>query len=375
MKKLFTICAAAFLIGSAAAAGQTNDRTDDFYGYWFIQAQGGIGHTVGESTFGNLISPAASFNFGYRFTPVWELRAGIGGWQAKGALVNPTEIYRYNYLQGSVDVMADICSMFSGYRISRAVSPYLFAGVGVNGAFCNDQANSLKAYFPAGSYLWEGSRISPVGRFGIGTDIRIVDAVHFNLEVGANFLSDHFNSKQGDALDWQLTAQAGFTFNIGLKKHKAVRQSAPAPVPAPVPEEKPAPAPTPAPEPKPEPAPVPVAEEAAPSAPVFEAQKRDIFFRIGRYELRDQETGKLEELATMAKDNPETKIQVTGYADPQTGTAERNMYLSQKRAEAVASWLEDNGVAADRITVEYRGSEESPYGTPEENRVAVCVIK
>ena len=361
--------------GIFQVVAQDSGKTDEFHGHWFIQVQGGIGQTVGETSFGSLISPAASFNFGYRFTPVWGLRAGIGGWQGKGAVLGPTETYRYNYLQGNVDVTVDICSIFAGYRQSRALSPYLFAGVGLNGGFNNSEAQALSGQFPSDNLLWDGSLISPAGRFGVGTGIRITDAVQFNIEVNGNFLSDRFNSKRGSAVDWQLGAVAGFTFNIGLKKHKAVRQSAPAPVPAPVPEEKPAPAPTPAPEPKPEPAPVPVAEEAAPSAPVFEAQKRDIFFRIGRYELRDQETGKLEELATMAKDNPETKIQVTGYADPQTGTAERNMYLSQKRAEAVASWLEDNGVAADRIKVEYKGSEESPYGTPEENRVAVCVIK
>ena len=361
--------------GIFQVVAQDSGKTDEFHGHWFIQVQGGIGQTVGETSFGSLISPAAAFNFGYRFTPVWGLRAGIGGWQGKGAILAPAEVYRYNYLQGNVDVTVDICSIFAGYRQSRALSPYLFAGVGLNGGFNNSEAQALSGQFPSDNLLWDGSLISPVGRFGVGTGIRITDAVQFNIEVNGNFLSDRFNSKRGSAVDWQLGAVAGFTFNIGLKKHKAVRQSAPAPVPAPVPEEKPAPAPTPAPEPEPEPAPVPVAEEAAPSAPVFEAQKRDIFFRIGRYELRDQETGKLEELAMMAKDNPETKIQVTGYADPQTGTPERNMYLSQKRAEAVASWLEDNGVAADRITVEYKGSEESPYGTPEENRVAVCVIK
>ena len=68
-------------------------------------------------------------------------------------------------------------------------------------------------------------------------------------------------------------------------------------------------------------------------------------------------------------------IEVTGYADPQTGSAKRNMYLSRKRAETVAKWLETSGVSADRIVVKYKGGTESPYETPAQNRVAICIVR
>ena len=144
----------------AMTYGQDNNAgkdTGEFNGHWFIGVYGGIGQTVGETSFGNLISPAAGFNFGYRFTPVWSLRAGIGGWQGKGALLAPTREYKFNYLQGSVDVMVDICSIFSGYRMSRALTPYLFAGAGVNGSFNNDEAQAFKSSFPSDNLLWDGA--------------------------------------------------------------------------------------------------------------------------------------------------------------------------------------------------------------------------
>lgn len=373
-----------FLTVTGVQARTPAGKTDEFHGHWFITVQGGIGQTVGETSFGDLISPAAALNFGYRFTPVWGLRAGLSGWQAKGAIVGPTEMYRYNYLQGNVDVIVDICGIFSGYRMSRALSPYLFAGVGVNGAFNNVEAQSLASRFPADGYLWDGSKVFPGGRFGVGTGIRITDAVQFNLEVNANILGDKFNSKQGSAVDWQLGVLAGLTFNIGLGKGKSKAKSQPAvvaPVPVTVPEEKPAPeddgqASAPA---APVPVPTPV-EEAAPEqeeTPVseFRSEKRDVFFRIGRYELRESEMAKLEELAAIARENPGTVVEVTGYADPQTGSAKRNMYLSQKRAEAVAGWLETAGISKTRIKISYKGSTESPYDTPEKNRVAVCIVK
>ena len=185
-------------------------------------------------------------------------------------------------------------------------------------------------------------------------------------------------------MDWQLGALAGLTFNIGLGKGKSKAKSQPAvvaPVPVTVPEEKPAPeddgqASAPA---APAPVPTPV-EEAAPEqeeTPVseFRSEKRDVFFRIGRYELRESEMAKLEELTAIARENPGTVVEVTGYADPQTGSAKRNMYLSQKRAEAVAGWLETAGISKTRIKISYKGSTESPYDTPEKNRVAVCIVK
>ena len=194
---------AAFVSGAVTVYAQSSGsgKTDEFHGHWFIQVQGGIGQTVGETSFGSLISPAASFNFGYRFTPVWGLRAGIGGWQGKGAILAPAEVYRYNYLQGNVDVTVDICSIFAGYRQSRALSPYLFAGVGLNGGFNNSEAQALSGQFPSDNLLWDGSLISPAGRFVVGTGIRITDAVQFNIEVNGNFLSDRLNSQRGSAVD------------------------------------------------------------------------------------------------------------------------------------------------------------------------------
>ena len=363
----------------AMTYGQDNNagkNTDEFNGHWFIGVYGGIGQTVGETSFGNLISPAAGFNFGYRFTPVWSLRAGIGGWQGKGALLAPTREYKFNYLQGSVDVMVDICSIFSGYRMSRALTPYLFAGAGVNGSFNNDEAQAFKSSFPSDNLLWDGSKVFPVGRFGVGTGIRISDAVQFNVEVNGNFLSDRFNSKRGSAVDWQLGAQAGFTFNIGLKKNrKSSAASQPYVAPAPAPAQEPAPKPEP--EPQPQPQPEKQVEEPAPApqpAPVVEEYLDNVYFLIGKYEIRESEAAKIRTIASRLKEAPTAKVSLTGYADAQTGTPERNYYLSQKRAEAVTAALEEAGIAKDRIKVAYKGSTEAPYDKPEENRVVICIV-
>ena len=384
MKKTITMiltAAAVLLSGAATSARDGLPETDEFRGHWYIQVQGGVGQTVGETSFGSLISPSAAFNFGYRFTPVWGLRAGLSGWQGKGAVLGPTEVYRYSYLQGSVDVMADICGIFSGYRAGRSLSPYLFAGVGVNGGFNNSEANSLSGRFPEDNLLWTGRSILPAGRFGLGTGIRITDAVHFNVEVNANILGDRFNSKRGSAVDWQLGALAGFTFNIGLKKG---RKAEPVPSSAPVPVAVQMPEPSEPSEPsrpgsaEPSSESVDSAESGEPSsaesAPQFNPVQEDIYFSIGKSVIRPGEKTKLAEVVSLLESYPEAVITVTGHADRATGSAGRNLELSKERARNVAAALMDGGVSGDRITVLYKGDTENPYSEPERNRVAICIV-
>ena len=384
MKKTITMiltAAAVLLSGAATSARDGLPETDEFRGHWYIQVQGGVGQTVGETSFGSLISPSAAFNFGYRFTPVWGLRAGLSGWQGKGAVLGPTEVYRYSYLQGSVDVTADICGIFSGYRAGRSLSPYLFAGVGVNGGFNNSEVNSLSGRFPEDNLLWTGRSILPAGRFGLGTGIRITDAVHFNVEVNANILGDRFNSKRGSAVDWQLGALAGFTFNIGLKKG---RKAEPVPSSAPVPVAVQMPEPSEPSEPSRPGAAEPSSESvdsaesgepsSAESAPQFNPVQEDIYFSIGKSVIRPGEKTKLAEVVSLLESYPEAVITVTGHADRATGSAGRNLELSKERARNVAAALMDGGVSGDRITVLYKGDTENPYSEPERNRVAICIV-
>ena len=375
MKKTL-LAIAALLLASGAMLGQEKEKSyDEFSGHWLIGVQGGIGQTVGETSFGTLISPAASVWFGYQFTPVWGLRAGVSGWQARGAVVDAaTSVYRYNYVQGNVDVLVDLCGI-AGYRVSRAVNPYLFAGIGVNGAFNNGEARDLSPRLPEDNLLWDGSRVFPAGRFGVGMGVRITDAVHFNIEVNANVLGDAFNSKRGSAVDWQLGALAGFTFRIGLKKEKASEE---------IPVVEPAPAAEPEPVAEPEPAPVASAtavaaagqslEGAEYAAPAFEAVEENVFFLIGQSSIRESEASKVDAVADVLRANPQTRVTVTGHADRETGTAERNMELSRNRAENVAEALIAAGIEADRITVAYKGDTENVSPVPEENRVAICIV-
>ena len=72
------------------------------------------------------------------------------------------------------------------------------------------------------------------------------------------------------------------------------------------------------------------------------------------------------------KDNPDQNVTIVGYADKDTGTAEYNMGLSKRRAEAVRSALvNEYGINPDRLSVSAEGSNVQPYDVNNWNRIVI----
>mgnify|MGYP000927857905 CR=1 FL=1 len=47
----------------------------------------------------------------------------------------------------------------------------------------------------------------------------------------------------------------------------------------------------------------------------------------------------------------------------------------RKCKKSIMEALKAKGIAADRITVAYKGDTVQPYNTPEENRVSICIAE
>ncbi|MCQ2164459.1 MAG: SusC/RagA family TonB-linked outer membrane protein [Bacteroidales bacterium] len=112
------------------------------------------------------------------------------------------------------------------------------------------------------------------------------------------------------------------------------------------------------------------------------AQKRaeallveDIYFDLNKSVIKDNEAYKVDELIKALKANPDASIEIYGYADQATGTAQRNLMLTKERALVVAEALKAAGIAASRISTEFYGTEKDSSFTPENNRLAVCIVK
>ncbi|CDU13091.1 OmpA family protein [Vibrio coralliirubri] len=89
-------------------------------------------------------------------------------------------------------------------------------------------------------------------------------------------------------------------------------------------------------------------------------------FSQGMFETNSTELSTDGKIALMPivevlKDHPQSTVDVVGHTDS-TGAAEYNMMISKKRAAAVAAYIEEQGIEADRITATGEG-EENPVAT------------
>lgn len=375
MKKiLLTLSMVCLSLGAFAQA--------DFYPHWYLQIQGGAGETIGETDFAKLISPAGALAVGYQFTPTFSLRANVSGPQGKGA-ASKTDVYTFNNLMGALDFSFDIRNMFGGWK-ERVFNPYIFAGLGASYAFNN---KAVEAKLPTENYYWDKNSVSYLGRVGLGIDFRVSDLIGIDIEAVGNGMNDKLNSKVGDVFDYQINLLAGLKFKFGVAQKKAAAAAAAAEAAAAKAAAEKAAA---------EAAARAAAERAAAERAAAEraaaekaaaeraaaearakarALTENVYFVINKWDIRNSESSKIAHIVDIMNKYPEAVVTITGYADKATGTAKRNMFLSQKRAEQVTAKLIEAGISQSRITSEYRGDEVNPYPTPEENRVAVCIVK
>ncbi len=83
-------------------------------------------------------------------------------------------------------------------------------------------------------------------------------------------------------------------------------------------------------------------------------------------------------VARSLRDNPASNVQVVGHTD-NTGSAEHNQGLSERRASSVAKILTENGVASMRVTASGVGfnqpvaSNDTPGGRAQNRRVEIII--
>lgn len=368
-------------LGCLTASAQTEVKTEYvFQPHWYLQAQMGAQYTLGEISFKDLISPNIQIGAGYQFNKVVGARFTVNAWEAKAgqtmthyayagnatvAETSSRSKWKWNYVAPMVDATFDLTNLFCAYNPKRLVSVGVFAGMGVNVAFNNDDAiNSPVA--DKLEYLWDGTKTRLAARAGANVDFRLSDRVSVGLECHATTLNDKFNSKRAGNADWQFTALAGVKIKLG--KGHTTRTVVPA---APVERiverivEKPVRVV--------ETVEKPVAKEAEVKAP--EQLRRDIFFIINSNVISASEAKKVDEIVEYMNKYPNAKVTVTGYADKGTGNNVINDRVAAKRAQIVVNTLVKKGIAASRISSESKGSRVQPYAENNKNRVTICIAE
>jgi len=85
----------------------------------------------------------------------------------------------------------------------------------------------------------------------------------------------------------------------------------------------------------------------------------DVYFDLDNAAIKDEGRSALSTNATFLKRWPSTRITIEGHCD-ERGTAEYNLGLGERRANAVKAHLVELGVPGDRIVIVSKGK-ESPF--------------
>ena len=342
----------------------------------FIGVAGGINVYQGESdSYGNHVAPALDVFVGKWITPCVGLRLQYSGLKANG-WDNARSPYavsskgpdskgmyqeKFNVMNLHGDVMWNISNAIGGYKETRTWNFVPYVGFGWARSAANLLYNNEFAF-----------------TYGLLNNIRLGNLVDLNLEVKQMVVNQGFDQVvRGAKSEGMFTVTAGLTFKLNrrgfnrptvavpadytpynnkiasledeLAKSKAEAKRLADELAAEKNKVKEAPA----------------------AAPAIEGPIMGTFFNIGSYTITPQEIMNLGYVANYIKAYPNKKFTIVGYADSATGSAKRNQYLSQQRADAVCKVLVDRfGVDASQLEVVAKGGTDKFPEIPL-NRVAI----
>ena len=371
MKINKTLLAGLLMMGlsSAAMAQEQGEKVENVFNpHWYVQVQPlGAQYTLGESSFGDLMSYNLQIAGGYNFNKLVGARFAInafqskGGWEMKGL----DKTWKWNYIAPAVDATLNFSNLIFGYNPDRLFTLSAFAGIGANIAWGNDDAAAVKAELGSDyghnqnlRHLWDGTKVKVLGRAGIMGDFRINSNWSVGLELQANTLNDRYNSKKAGNSDWYFNGLIGVKYVFG-KSNKKVK-TPPAPVQERIVEkvvEK-------------------VVEKKIYVETTIHELNRAVYFKnAGRTSIPADEMYKVQEVADFLKEHPEATVTLCGYADKGTGNPTINAELAEKRVKVVAEALvKQYGIAESRISIDHKGDTVQPMeGTA--NRVTIAVAK
>lgn len=344
---------------------------------WFLQLGAGINSPFFENSTNadtkHVLTPAYNLGVGRWFSPYigtrLDLQYGQFKWKNLG-----TQSAKYG--NANIDIMWDMFNSLGGVNANRFFSLVPFAGVGGTFAwdFDSNWNNDQKTAVEKKHNSWS----LPVSA-GLQMRFRLAKHVDFFLEGRAQFYADNANLQiYGDPIDMNITALGGFNINFGGRNYQSYNacndlayisslnnqvNSLRADLAATA-------------------AALAVAESQLPCPEVVVAQPETVVetapmlstvrFTINSDNVTDEEMVNVYNVAEYLKANPSVNVVIEGYADKDTGTAEYNQGLSERRAQAVADILTKKyGIDKSRYSINAEGSSSQPYSTNNWNRIVI----
>lgn len=385
MKINKTLLAGLLMMGMASAtanAQELGEKVENVFNpHWYIQVQPlGAQYTLGETSFGNLVSYNVQIAGGYNFNKFIGARLSVNAFQSRaGWEMQGVKTWKWNYVAPVADVTLNLSNAIFGYNPDRIFTLSAFAGVGANIAWGNDQAATVKAelgnlygHNQNLGLLWDGVKPFFLGRAGLMGDFNINQNWSVGIELQANIINDAYNSKKATNSDWYFNGLIGVKYVFG-ESNKVVKsvdtemlataeKLAEAKMAEARMNEK-------------EVVEKIVEKRIYVETTIHELNRAIYFKRAGNTNIPSSEMHKVEEVADFLKSHPEAKVCLCGYADKGTGNPTINARLAEKRVNAVADALvKKYGIDESRISIDHKGDTVQPMeGT--DNRVTIAIAK
>ena len=367
------------VMAQAEVSGEKHSvATNSFWANWFVQA-----NVVGSSFWGSQEQQSFKFskltkdyrtNLGFSialgkwFTPGLGLRTKFNGVWGRSVISEDKSRNASKYWTLQEQALFNLSNMLMGYNEQRVWNfiPYAGGGVGRNMSYgcyalgfsvglLNTFRISQKVAFNFD--INYGSYEPSFDGFSAGGDSKLSlkgrDRA-INVELGLTYrlgkstwkstpdidAMQALSQSEIDALNAQLADLMAENERLGEELANAEQQAAPAPQ-------------------------EPVTMTKVVAAPV------SVFFNLNKAVISSQrDLQNVAALVAVAKEQG-AKLVVTGYADSQTGSAERNRQLSEQRAEAVVAELLKMGVSRDQIETVAAGGVDTLTPTPYNRRATV----
>lgn len=385
MKKLIlsTMCVAA-LAGALPAAAQEVTYVEDCaqgillnpnHDNWFITARGGANFSFGKydmkAPFKDRIGSTASIFAGKWLTPTFGLRFGFNMTESRGATLEHGDYRDYGHGAFSngyypkkyygwgveVDGMVNMTNWICGYRPGRFYNLVAHGGAGSMWALKHKEDSK-------GIIDWSYNWHNRVFYINLG--------LQNNFNLGKGF--EAFVDVEGQINDWPrvdylVNVTAGITYNFKKREWNC-------PVTAVCPTWK-----------------YTDAEGDALTAQLAAADDRiadlqsqldncrkrptssstsingadcdglaTVYYPINVYTLSKREQGILSAVAQVMKNNPNTRYQLTGWADNYTGSEDVNVRLRHNRVDGVKTFLINCGVNPDQIETGIDNADLTNFG-------------